>query len=82
MLSEIFWVFVVTTASALCAICFKVSLDSKCKEVQCGCIKIVRDIDSEVKMEEFKIDHGIVPKEIHLPRFREVTREEDIEFGS
>jgi len=81
MLSEIFWVFVVTTGSALCGICIKVSLDSKCKEIQCGCIKIVRDTESEVKMEEFKIDHGIMPKEIQIPQFKEMRREEDIEFG-
>jgi len=31
-------------------------------------------------MEEFKIDHGIMPKEIQLPHFKE-RRDDDIEFG-
>jgi hypothetical protein len=32
-------------------------------------------------MEEFKIDHGIMPKEIQLPHFKEMRRDDDIEFG-
>jgi hypothetical protein len=30
---------------------------SKCKEVACCCIKIVRDTDAEEKEEEFRILH-------------------------
>lgn len=79
MLSETFWVFVVATASALCGIILKLSYDSKCSDVQCCCLKFKRDTKSEVEAEEFKIEHGIRPKDIELPKFK---KEEDIEFGS
>lgn len=53
MLSEVFWVSFVATASAmvikLASLCYK----SKCKECSVcgGRIKIIRDIDAEVKEE-------------------------------
>lgn len=56
MLSEVFWVAFVATTSAmvikLASLCFK----SKCRECSVcgGRIKIIRDIDAEVKEEEFR----------------------------
>jgi hypothetical protein len=56
MLSEVFWVAFVATTSAmvikLASLCFK----SKCKECSIcgGRIKIIRDIDAEVKEEEIR----------------------------
>ena len=56
MLSEVFWVAFVATSSAmvikLASLCFK----SKCRECSVcgGRIKIIRDIDAEVKEEEFR----------------------------
>jgi hypothetical protein len=53
MLSEVFWVSFVATASAmvikLASLCYK----SKCKECSVcgGRIRIIRDIDAEVKEE-------------------------------
>ena len=51
MLSEIFWsTFVGIVAGLVLAVsnhCFK----SKCKEVSCCCIKIVRDIEAETELE-------------------------------
>ena len=51
MLSEIFWsTFVGIVAGLVLAVsnhCFK----SKCKEVSCCCIKIVRDIEAEAELE-------------------------------
>jgi hypothetical protein len=63
MLSEIFWVAFVSTASAmvikLASLCFK----SKCKEcVLCGeRIKIIRDTESEEKHVEFELTHPPSP---------------------
>jgi hypothetical protein len=37
----------------LASMCYK----SKCKEVDCCCIKIVRDTHAEEKEEEYRIDH-------------------------
>ena len=56
MLSEVCWVAFVATSSAmvikLASLCFK----SKCRECSVcgGRIKIIRDIDAEVKEEEFE----------------------------
>lgn len=56
MLSEVFWVAFVATTSAmvikLASLCFK----SKCKECSVcgGRIRIIRDIDAEVKEEEIR----------------------------
>lgn len=56
MLSEVFWVAFVATTSAmvikLASLCFK----SKCRECSVcgGRIKIIRDIDAEVREEEFR----------------------------
>jgi hypothetical protein len=68
MLSEIFLSFVVASASALCGIMIKVLYESKCKKVECCCIKIERDTAGEISEEKYKISHGIFPKEIELPR--------------
>ena len=68
MLSEIFLSFVVASASALCAIMIKVMYESKCKKVECCCIKIERDTAGEISEDKFKITHGIFPKEIELPK--------------
>ena len=68
MLSEIFLSFVVASASALCGIMLKLMYDSKCKKVDCCCIRIERDTAGEIAEDQFKISHGIIPKEIELPR--------------
>lgn len=61
MLSEVFWVAFTTTVTGmiikLCSMAYK----SKCKEVACCCIKIVRDIDAEEREEEFRMVHPPVP---------------------
>ena len=68
MLSEIFLSFFVASASALCGVMLKLMYDSKCKTVECCCIKIERDTEGEIAEDKFKISHGIIPREIELPR--------------
>ena len=57
MLSEVFWIAFITTITGmiikLCTMAYK----SKCKEIACCCIKIIRDTEAEEKEEEFKILH-------------------------
>lgn len=57
MLSEVFWIAFITTISGvlikLCSMAYK----SKCKEIVCCCMKIIRDTEAEEKEEEFKILH-------------------------
>lgn len=54
-LTEVFWVTFITVLSGmvikLASMCYK----SKCKEVTFCCLKIVRDVASEEKEEEFRI---------------------------
>ena len=68
MLSEIFLSFLVGSATVLCGIMLKLMYDSKCKTIECCCIKIERDTAGEISEDKFKITHGIMPKEIELPR--------------
>jgi hypothetical protein len=62
MLSEVFWVAFITTISGmvikLCSMAYK----SKCKVIDCCCIKIVRDTEVEEKEEEFRITHPPPPQ--------------------
>jgi hypothetical protein len=62
MLSEVFWVAFTTTITGmiikLCSMAYK----SKCKEVACCCMKIIRDVEAEEKEEEFRIIHPTIPK--------------------
>lgn len=51
MLSEVFWVAFITTMSATLIKCGAMLYKSKCREVQCGCIKIVRDLEAEAVAE-------------------------------
>ena len=57
MLSEVFWVaFISTITGFLIKVC-SMAYKSKCKEVVCCCLKIIRDTDAEEKEEEFRMIH-------------------------
>lgn len=58
-LSESFWIFVVTTTAGLFLACMKICYDSKCKNLDLGCIKIQRDTEAEVEAEHDRMEHGI-----------------------
>jgi len=57
MLSEVFWVAFTTTISGMIIKLVSMAYKSKCKEVVCCCMKIIRDIEAEEKEEEFRIIH-------------------------
>ena len=57
MLSEVFWVAFITTISGMIIKLVSMAYKSKCKEVACCCLKIVRDTEAEEKEEEFRILH-------------------------
>ena len=67
MLSEIFLSFLVGSATALCGLLLHICYQSKCKKIECCCVKIERDTAGEISEEKYKINHGIIPKEIELP---------------
>lgn len=49
MLSEVFWVAFITTISGMLIKLASMAYKSKCRECSVCCIKVVRDIESEVK---------------------------------
>ena len=51
MLSEIFWSTFVGIVAGLVLAVSNQLFKSKCKEVSCRCIKIVRDIEAETELE-------------------------------
>jgi predicted DCC family thiol-disulfide oxidoreductase YuxK len=59
VLSESFWIFVVTTTAGLFLACMKVAYDSKCKTCDLGCIKIERDTGAEIEAEHDRMEHNI-----------------------
>jgi len=63
----VFWSFFITSMVGLILKLTSMAYKSKCKEVSCCCIKIVRDTDAEEKEEEFRIIHPPA----QLPNVRE-----------
>jgi len=49
MLSEVFWVAFITTLSGVIIKLASMAYKSKCKEVECCCIKVKRDIEAELE---------------------------------
>ena len=57
MLSEVFYTFVISSGIGLIVLVAKLIFKSKCKNIDCCCIHIERDIESETKEREFEIIH-------------------------
>jgi hypothetical protein len=53
MPTEVFWLFLVSSSCALLLAVARICYKSKCREIECGCIKIIRDVQIEEK--EFEI---------------------------
>ena len=49
---QIYWTFFVTTMCGFILALGRQMYKSKCKEVSCCCIKIVRDVKSEIELDE------------------------------
>ena len=58
MLSEVFWVAFITTMSATLIKCGAMLYKSKCREVECCCIKIVRDLEAEAASEALEVQNN------------------------
>ena len=52
----VFWTAFITLVSGCILAIVKITYKSKCKEVECCCIKIIRDIDNEEKIDEIEIN--------------------------
>jgi len=53
----VFWSFFLTTLAGLILKLSSMMYKSKCKEMSCCCLKIVRDTQAEEKEQEFTITH-------------------------
>jgi len=67
VMSEVFWTFFITSIIGLILKSISMAYKSKCKEVTCCCIKIIRDVETEEKEMEFIS---------HLPKTEEHKTEE------
>ena len=54
----VFWSFFITSMVGLVLKLTSMAYKSKCKEVTCCCIKVVRDVEAEEKETEFVISHS------------------------
>jgi len=58
-LSEVFWGMFITTCVGLILGLARMAYKSKCKEVSCCCIKIVRDVEIEEKETELILHKSV-----------------------
>lgn len=57
MLSEIFWTFLISTITGLLLATIRMCYKSKCKIVDCFCMRIERDVATEEREVEFRIEN-------------------------
>jgi hypothetical protein len=55
--NSVFWLAVVGSLSGFMLKLISIIFKSKCKEVSCCCMKIIRDVDLEEKQSEFELIH-------------------------
>lgn len=58
MLSEVFWVAFITTVSGVIIKCAAMAYKSKCKEIHCCCITIVRDLEAEARADALEAQNN------------------------
>ena len=58
MLSEVFWVAFITTVSGIIIKCAAMAYKSKCKEIHCCCIVIIRDLEAEARAEALEVQNN------------------------
>jgi hypothetical protein len=53
----VFWSFFITSMVGLVLKLTSMAYKSKCKEVTCCCMKVIRDVEAEEKETEFVLTH-------------------------
>lgn len=56
---QIFWTFFITSMVGLVLALTRMAYKSKCRQIDCGCIKITRDTETEEKEMEFDRTHPL-----------------------
>ena len=54
-----FWLAVIGAIAGFLGLSLKMALKSKCDSIECGCIKIHRNIQVELEEEKYEIDHHL-----------------------
>lgn len=68
MLSESFWIFLAGGSFGLLLASMKMCGESKCKTCDFGCLKIERDVNAENEAEQNRMEHGLPPSMVEMPR--------------
>ena len=62
-MTEMFWMFLISSVLGCLGLTFKMCYKSKCKEVDLCCFKIMRDTSGEEKIDEIQINERQESKE-------------------
>ena len=62
--NAIFWTAFITSGIGCIVTLVKQAYRSKCKEVSCCCLKIVRDIEGEIKEDELEIQNSKATRQV------------------
>ena len=54
-MTETFYTYVIATSSALLIAILGILYKSKCRNIKCGCIEVIRDVQIEEELDEMKI---------------------------
>jgi len=54
MLSEVFWTFLISSVCGVILVGVRLCYKSKCKEIDFCCLKIVRDVEGEEKIDRIE----------------------------
>lgn len=57
MFNDVFWISFITIMTGFSLKVISMAYKSKCKEISCGCIKVIRDTETEEKEFEFDRTH-------------------------
>jgi hypothetical protein len=76
-LSESFWIFLAGGAFGIVVASMKMCGESKCKTLDICCIKITRDTEAEVEAENNRMEHGLPPSMVEMPRQERQTMSVD-----
>jgi len=71
-LSEVFWSFFISSCVGLLVIIGKLCYKSKCKEVNCCCIKFTRDTQAEIEIDEQQPQQQTNNQDPESPRSQKV----------
>jgi len=63
IMTEMFWMFLITSSTAFSLAVFKMCYKSKCSDISFCCLKIRRDVVTEEKEMEFVTTHTKVESE-------------------